>query len=491
MDKLGLGLDDEIQQETAQKHPREQRKASIQKCIQFLVHASHCRDPMCKQPSCIKMKRVLRHTRDCKLRISGKCTICKQFLLLCYSHAKSCKDDNCHVPICARIKKNLCEQRAQQQARQNRFMQLRMMSMGQMTTNSSTNSNGSSNHQGSSTTSSTASSTASPAPAYTLPGNSKNPTPPSKASPANHPPTSTTPVPASTVAPSPVGSTSVGKGGPMTGPQYIRMVASSPSSLQHAVPQPCNPPEQSMPAPNVIVSTGSSLLGEMKVMHDPQPQVPMEKSILSTLRGPYPLQKQQALMYLQQHPEIMPRVQAMASQQPESIPPELLPSLPQMSPTFTSGKPLTDIPQMNAMALRPSQGTTGGNVAPTYQSSLTPQLLQAQLLQAQLQDYPVQSVHQAMQYPRVQQLYSDHPDQAVNQQHHPSQLQAMPGQLTPPIFNPPTPGYPQQPLTLGPRPQYPSVVMHSPPTPQSVGYTKEQATHKGMPVDPSIHGNRS
>ena len=119
MDKLGLGLDDDIQQDPAQKDPREQRKASIQRCIQFLVHASQCRDPMCKQPSCIKMKRVLRHTRDCKVRMSGNCTICKQFLLLCYSHAKRCTDDKCPVPICARIKKNLREQRAQSNMRQN------------------------------------------------------------------------------------------------------------------------------------------------------------------------------------------------------------------------------------------------------------------------------------------------------------------------------------------------------------------------------------
>ena len=146
MDKLSL--DDEIQQDTAQKDPREQRKASIQKCNQFLVHASQCRDPMCKQPSCSKMKRVLRHTRDCKLRMSGNCIICKQFLQLCYSHAKSCKDDKCPVPICARIKKNLREQCAQQQMRQNRLMQLRMINMNQMT--STSNSNGSSNHQASS-----------------------------------------------------------------------------------------------------------------------------------------------------------------------------------------------------------------------------------------------------------------------------------------------------------------------------------------------------
>ena len=132
MDKLGLGLDDEIQQDPAQKDPREQRKASIQRCIQFLVHASQCRDPMCNQPDCIKMKRVLRHTRNCKkLRQSGSCTICKQFLLLCYSHAKSCTNDKCPVPICARIKKNLREQHAHDQSQmgQNRFMQQRMANM--------------------------------------------------------------------------------------------------------------------------------------------------------------------------------------------------------------------------------------------------------------------------------------------------------------------------------------------------------------------------
>ena len=121
------------------------------------------------------------------------------------------------------------------------------------------------------------------------------------------------------------------------GPQSIRMVASSPSSLQHAVPQPSNPPpEQSMPAPNVIVSTGSGLPGEMKIMRVPQPQPAMEQQILSALRGPYPIPKQRAMIYLQQHPELTPRVQAMARQQPEGIPPELL---PQVGPTVTYGQP--------------------------------------------------------------------------------------------------------------------------------------------------------
>ena len=138
MNKVGLGLDDEIQQDPALKDPREQCKAFIQKCIQFLVHASQCRDVMCTQPGCIKMKRVLRHTRDCELQMSENCITCKQYLLLCYSHAKNCSDDECLVPVCTRIKKNLREQHAKEIMRQNHFMQ-QCMATTKMLSNSNDN----------------------------------------------------------------------------------------------------------------------------------------------------------------------------------------------------------------------------------------------------------------------------------------------------------------------------------------------------------------
>ena len=132
MDKLGLGLDDDMSFQEGPKDPKEQRKASIEKCIRYLVHATKCHDLHCKQPSCIKMKRVLTHTRGCKLMLSSKwnmCKICKQFVLLCIAHAKNCNEDKCPVPVCARIKKNLHDQRNQQQVRRQRFMQLRMAQM--------------------------------------------------------------------------------------------------------------------------------------------------------------------------------------------------------------------------------------------------------------------------------------------------------------------------------------------------------------------------
>ena len=129
MDKLGIGLEDETTPQDRSKDPKKQRKAAIEKCICYLVHATKCHDPHCKQPSCIQMKRVLTHTRECKLMLSNKwnmCKICKQFVLLCISHAKNCNEDKCPVPVCARIKNNL---RDQQSVQYRRFMQQRMVLM--------------------------------------------------------------------------------------------------------------------------------------------------------------------------------------------------------------------------------------------------------------------------------------------------------------------------------------------------------------------------
>ena len=113
MDRLGLGLDMDEAQPQVPQNPVEARKQSIQKCIQYLLHACQCKDIQCKLPGCVKMKRILKHTSDCKLRQSGNCTLCKQFLILCYKHAELCNEQSCPVPICARIKVNLREQRLQ------------------------------------------------------------------------------------------------------------------------------------------------------------------------------------------------------------------------------------------------------------------------------------------------------------------------------------------------------------------------------------------
>ena len=110
MEKLGLGLSLEDDTQTEPQVPQnrhEARKQSIQKLIQSLVHACQCRDMTCDLQSCIKMKRVIRHTRDCRLRNNGNCSICKQFVALCLFHARNCNESQCSVPLCSNIKQKL------------------------------------------------------------------------------------------------------------------------------------------------------------------------------------------------------------------------------------------------------------------------------------------------------------------------------------------------------------------------------------------------
>ena len=251
MDKLGIGLEDETTPQDRSKDPKKQRKAAIEKCICYLVHATKCHDPHCKQPSCIQMKRVLTHTRECKLMLSNKwnmCKICKQFVLLCISHAKNCNEDKCPVPVCARIKKNLRDQRNQQSVQRQRFMQQRMalMSMNSQPTIPNTNS------------------VASPA-TSTSPSNPTSHPSPSKGSPANHPSHTANNSPAAMTA-SPAGPQSGGKGGPrtpaseqMTG-KAPRMTASVSPAVQGLPPAaPTGKMEQNMPVPNVTVSASMEL----------------------------------------------------------------------------------------------------------------------------------------------------------------------------------------------------------------------------------------
>lgn len=298
MDKLGLGLElDQSLNQASQKDPKEQRKASIEKCIRFLVHATQCHNASCKQPSCIKMKRVLTHTRECKLMLSGKwnqCTVCKQFVLLCISHAKSCTTDRCPVPVCARIKKNLRDQRNQRRIQENRFMHQRMAQM-----NSALNNNTPPTSQ--------ASSVASPAPPNnTSPGNPTSISSPSKAkgSPATHPsnPASNKPYMS---APSPTtGPHSVGKGGPRT-PNMVppvtkaSMMVNSPAMHGgHLSPAPPPPPPMPSAAgkPEAVqVSVLPEQLPEELTIHKMMGPMPRDQPMVSMRPAAQQQQQQQRM----------------------------------------------------------------------------------------------------------------------------------------------------------------------------------------------------
>lgn len=130
MEKLGFDLDDGSSPgDSKQANPQEARKLSIQRCIQSLVHACQCRDANCRNPSCQKMKRVVTHTKLCKRKTNGGCSICKQLIALCCYHAKHCQETKCLVPFCSNIKYKLKQQQLQQRLQQAQLMRRRMAVM--------------------------------------------------------------------------------------------------------------------------------------------------------------------------------------------------------------------------------------------------------------------------------------------------------------------------------------------------------------------------
>uniref|UniRef100_A0A3Q3VT39 histone acetyltransferase n=1 Tax=Mola mola TaxID=94237 RepID=A0A3Q3VT39_MOLML len=131
MEKLGLGLDDESNNQAAAttQSPGDSRRLSIQRCIQSLVHACQCRNANCSLPSCQKMKRVVQHTKSCKRKTNGGCPICKQLIALCCYHAKHCQENKCPVPFCLNIKHKLRQQQLQHRLQQAQMLRRRMASM--------------------------------------------------------------------------------------------------------------------------------------------------------------------------------------------------------------------------------------------------------------------------------------------------------------------------------------------------------------------------
>ena len=122
MEKLGLGLDDLDQQqgqegekERPQLSAQEERRLKIQRCIQSLVHATHCREINCQHLTCAKMKRVFEHTKTCQQKARGGCHICCGLIHLCCYHAKRCLERECVLPYCRHIKLKLRQQQRRRQ----------------------------------------------------------------------------------------------------------------------------------------------------------------------------------------------------------------------------------------------------------------------------------------------------------------------------------------------------------------------------------------
>jgi E1A/CREB-binding protein len=122
MDKIDLGLDED----KPSADPREARRQSIQRFIQFLEHACQCRDANCRMPSCRKMKTTMQHKNACR---RPNCQICNQVNNLLLVHARDCKETKCLVPFCQQIQQKLKQREQQQRVRNEKLMRRRMQHM--------------------------------------------------------------------------------------------------------------------------------------------------------------------------------------------------------------------------------------------------------------------------------------------------------------------------------------------------------------------------
>lgn len=443
MVKQGLDIEDPQSNDTSKQDPQKARNASIEKCIRALVHATQCRDAHCKQPSCIKMKKVLTHTKECKQlsRKWNQCNICKQFVLLCISHAKNCTDDKCHVPLCNAIKKNLKEQRKQRTVQTNRFTQMRAARM--MTSNMSSASTPPSTSPPTSTTSSTAAH-------ISPPSSSVNSTAAAVASPI-------------------AGPRSVGKGGPKTpatpGKGRLAVTSTAVAGSYPVGPMLTQPGkmEQTVSSvpPNVTVTGSSSRIpGEMDIQRIPSSGYSEEQLIMALYD---PVKKETALQYLQANPALKERV-SRRIQMDNGIPQDIMPYHPNQT--------VNSYPQVGGMThIRPTHVPNSMQV--TYGTTNFPQHQHQHPMNRQAHypgnhpQYMAQQVNPHRLAAPIQQSYQGIPAQ----QQHPSTLQRMLTSGTPQQSYSVHQSFPSSmnPAHLGPPPQYPATAIRHP-VPQTAGY---------------------
>lgn len=75
-----------------------------QNMVRSVSHALQCREANCGQPSCMKMKSVMAHTKLCKRKTYGSCHICLELITHCKYHANNCILTKCPVPFCSKMK---------------------------------------------------------------------------------------------------------------------------------------------------------------------------------------------------------------------------------------------------------------------------------------------------------------------------------------------------------------------------------------------------
>mmetsp|Transcript_10089 Transcript_10089/g.22117 ORF Transcript_10089/g.22117 Transcript_10089/m.22117 type:complete len:1723 (-) Transcript_10089:284-5452(-) len=102
---------------------RKERQRSIQLHMTLLLHAATCTAAKCPSANCVKMKGLLKHGQQCRIKATGGCSVCKRIWALLQIHARQCKAKQCPVPNCMAIRERMRQLKKQQQAMDDRRRQ--------------------------------------------------------------------------------------------------------------------------------------------------------------------------------------------------------------------------------------------------------------------------------------------------------------------------------------------------------------------------------
>eukprot|EP00924_Labyrinthula_sp_SR-Ha-C_P003237 augustus_masked-scaffold_15-processed-gene-3.40-mRNA-1 protein AED:0.01 eAED:0.02 QI:0/-1/0/1/-1/1/1/0/1759 len=108
----------------------QQQHRGLVEHMHLLSHSANCTLPrgQCTFRNCGRMKQLLRHGNECKMKLTGDCKVCRRVWALLHVHARNCRlsPSRCNVPNCAKLRQHFRNMQAQAQDRRIRMQTQRM-----------------------------------------------------------------------------------------------------------------------------------------------------------------------------------------------------------------------------------------------------------------------------------------------------------------------------------------------------------------------------
>ena len=97
----------ECEETTNSLTPTDSNLSQINYFLAVLVHTSTCPNEYCQYRGCIQLKRVILHSKSCRL-VGQNCRQCVQLISLIIYHSKNCSSESdCQVILCKKVKEKI------------------------------------------------------------------------------------------------------------------------------------------------------------------------------------------------------------------------------------------------------------------------------------------------------------------------------------------------------------------------------------------------